>query len=70
MFNFFPPSWAEDELRVNLGHFERFDQALAATSRCCRAHRRLPSKVPARSTLRRLIETKRDFPRLGVGHGS
>ncbi|MBL8936767.1 MAG: hypothetical protein JNM69_19565 [Archangium sp.] len=34
MFNFCPPSWADEELRVNLGHFDRFDQELAELLGC------------------------------------
>lgn len=34
MFNFFPPSWADDELRVNLGQFGQFDQEPAQLLGC------------------------------------
>lgn len=34
MFEFFPPSWADDEIRVTLGPFARFDEELAAALGC------------------------------------
>lgn len=33
-FNHFPPSWADDAIRVDLGHFAQFDQQLAEVLGC------------------------------------